>query len=269
VHNIYAAAKERESALAEVSKSVEELRKSSNEREAIIAAVSKDIATLRVETSTEMTNMRAGITKLVSEAEGHSHSVQEVMTALSEVQSALEKGGSLSPEAERELDKKLAGLGKRMGGIEENVKVYSERLGKDMEAWQTTLDDDVKTAIEAVRSQTVANSDALSAAAKEIEKLRAAKAAAPPAPANVDSSGGGLARADTIKLIQETIRPDLEALTKRTKAMESAIKSFTEKLESDVELWQVRFRVRDTFIIYTRPNHKPPPLTRSRPSAPR
>lgn len=276
VESVQAAAKERDAALADVSKSIAELRTAADERELVIAAVAQDMATLRVETSAEMTKMREGIVALVAEAETHSASVQEVMTGLADVQVAMEKGSALSPEATAALDAKLVGLGKRMGGVEDSVKSYSDRLGKDMEAWQSTLDDDVKGAIEAVRAQTVANSDALSAAAKEIEKLRAAKAAAPPPSESAGAdAGGGLARSDTIKLVQETIRPDLDALTKRTKSMEAAIKSFTEKLESDVEMWQVSTHAARARAEHASPHHlsnahnrSKPPIS-SRPWAPR
>jgi len=292
------AAKGRDSAIEEVTKGVSQLRKAAEERDATVAAVSKDIADLRKETSAEVSSMRAGIVKLGSEAEVHSKSVQEVMSSLSEVRETIGKGG-LTAEATAELDVKcvragtprnscspptlrsrtrpapppspprLVGLTKRMAGVEDNVKTYSDRLGKDMDAWQHTLDKDVKTAIEAVRVQTVANSDALAEASREIETLRAraATAAAAPPKAAAESEGGrGLARDDTVALIQETVRPELEALTKRVKTMETAIKSFTEKLESDVESWQVRspraHALAPALATLNTPRARPPPSLR-------
>ena len=62
------AAKGRDSAIGEVTKGVSQLRKAAEERDATVAAVSKDIAELRKETSAEVSSMRAGIVKLVSEA---------------------------------------------------------------------------------------------------------------------------------------------------------------------------------------------------------
>lgn len=70
--------------------------------------------------------------------------------------------------------------------------------------------------------------------AAELAEVRARAGGAPPGPAGP----AALERDAIVTIVQDSVRPEMAALTKRVKAVESSVKSFSEKLGSDVEVWQ-------------------------------
>ncbi len=229
VAELKTAATARDAAVAEVVASLSGLKAAAGEREAAMREVQGTLAALKEEGGAA----RAGLEGLRSEAAGHSSHLKELRSTLEGMQGALKAASNGDTGAAAEVNAQLGGMASRMGTLEGSVGGFTTKLSKELST-VVTSNADMKHALEELQAKTDRTAKGMAEVAAELAEVRARAGGAPPGPAGP----AALERDAIVTIVQDSVRPEMAALTKRVKAVESSVKSFSEKLGSDVEVWQ-------------------------------
>jgi archaellum component FlaC len=149
------------------------------------------------------------------------------------MQGALKAASNGDAGAAAEVNSQLGAMGSRMEKVEGSVGGFTTKLTKELST-VVTSNADMKAALEELQAKTDRTAKSMADVAAELAEVRARAGGAPPGP----PGPAALERDAVVTIVQDAVRPEMAALTKRVKVVESSVKSFSEKLGSDVEVWQ-------------------------------